>query len=199
MIEASVNSAELQAALAKAPDSIAAFLRRAFRTMLRGFFRDFVRNSPVNLTKGKGGLARAGRWPIRVTGRTVATMEASIGTKSGVAKVLQLGWTIKQGKHLLAIPLTTEYATPSSAKAKGLKLFVVKIRGRAFLFAQKGAKAVPLFVLKPEVKIPPQLRFYEEWEDTGKKAQRINELGKSVTDALRAVFGVDAVTESGGA
>lgn len=195
MIEASVNSAELQAALRRAPDSIARFLRAGLRTMLRDFFSDFVRKSPVALTKRKGGLARRGRWPIRVTGRTVADMQASIGTKSGIAKVLQLGWTIKSPKKLLAIPLTKQFQTPSGAKSQGKKLFPRKVGSRVILFAKDGAKVVPLFVLLPEVKIPPQLRFYEEWDDTSAKAARMSKLAGSIGDALKETFGPEAVKE----
>lgn len=197
-LEMRIESAELQNALAYvAPGVMVRHLRTGMRQMLRDFHRDFVASSPVRLSKKRGGLGSRGQWKVRATGRTLDDLQVTIGTKSGIARVLELGATVEGKNKLLAIPLGKDQ-TPAGARARGAKLFARTVNGKVILFElRKGQAPLALFLLKKAIKIRPQLRFYATWERGGAHAARLQVLGERLTASLKESFGPEAVKAGG--
>lgn len=139
------------------------------------------------LYRRTGSLARGMR--SRATrGRRLRDTMVEFGwmTKHGamIASVHEEGATIRAKKKWLTIPLPAAM-TPSgvprwpnaaaAGKARGVNGRLIRIRGPSGAFILAGVKRmkrrsdiVPLYVLKPQVRIPPRLEFrktFDRWFD----------------------------------
>jgi len=202
-LEAIVDSRRLREAIEQAPRVMASYLRGGFIRMGRGYVKDFLTSTPVRLKKAPSSrgrhasLGRSDQWPVKTSARNTPLdeLKTSIGTKSGIAKLLETGGTITpSGGRRLAIPLQKRrYRTPAEAQAKGAKLFPRNVGGRVFLFEQKGNAIVPVFLLADAVTIRPQLRFYSGWDSASAKEARVRRLGEELNRGIRRAFGEDSV------
>ena len=124
-------------------------------------------------------------------------MGIEIFSESKIAKLHETGGTVKDpGGKRLAVPLSarSEMFTPQGKlrarykKPKELKnVRAMRWKGVTFLarVTKRAAKILPLYVLKRQVRIKPQLGFYRTWD--GLVNYRIDILNKSIANALRKI------------
>jgi len=196
-----VDSKKLEQALKESPRVMRSYIKGGFLRVLRGFFKEFVAQSGVKLTKKSSnanrhaGLGRADQWRVKATGNTLDTIEGRIGTRSGIAKVLEKGGVIAARRGNLAIPLQRQYRTPAEARAQGVKLFARQAGRRTIVYEKKGERVTPLFLLVPSVRIPARLYFFRTWESASAQASRVSRLSEELNRGLKKVFGDEAIKE----
>jgi phage gpG-like protein len=130
---------------------------------------------PDTLSKRTGKLVSSIRKSIRVQGRSTdpGGTVGRIGSPLVYASTQEFGATIRPRRaQYLTIPL------PAAMNNRGVMLFPkardyprtfvqMSRRGNLIIFQKRGRDAVPLFVLKREVKIPPRLNLGKALELAG--------------------------------
>jgi hypothetical protein len=120
----------------------------------------------TSLSKRTGGLVAAIQGSVQVTGTTFETVQGSIGAP-GVpyARIQETGGIIKaKNVKFLTIPLKAAMDSRGVPIMKSARdwsnTFVAKSKaGNLIIFQRRGAQIVPLYVLKPSVKIPARLNM----------------------------------------
>lgn len=163
---------DIMAVLEQAPDRAAQRVSGELKKALQRVAEELAKthSAPWNgrlvnpsdkLQKRSGGGLKSILDSIRVSGGTFDNLEASIST--GTMTIHETGGVIsaRSGKYL-TIPL------PEACDSRGVPLkrsarewqntFVARSRaGNLIIFQRRGAQVVPLYVLKPSVKIRPRL------------------------------------------
>ena len=118
--------------------------------------------SETTLSTRSGRLVQMLAKSVRVDGRSLTTITGKIVIPAKYA-IHETGGTLTpSGAQYLTIPLDaalTSSGTPRRKSARSWKdTFVARSRaGNLIIFQKRGAVTVPLYVLKPSVKLPPRL------------------------------------------
>lgn len=123
--------------------------------------------TPGRLSKRSGAMVKSIADSIKVSGRFETGITAHIGGNA-VAQLHETGAVIrpKKGKYL-AIPL------PEALDSRGVELrkgprawdntfIATSKRGNLIIFQRRGRRAIPLYVLKAQVRIPPRLGMQDD-------------------------------------
>ena len=118
----------------------------------------------TSLSKRTGNLVNAIKQSVRVTGTKLSDIQGHIGLQGvSYGAIHEFGGTIraKSGKYL-AIPLPAALNSDGTPKRNSARdwdrTFVITSKAGNLLIVQRNGKdLLPLYVLKPEVKIKPRL------------------------------------------
>jgi phage gpG-like protein len=132
-----------------------------FESRIKERIRATLRNTPRgSISRGEGGVASTGRlssdWSHVVSFEEDGKVtKGVVGTKVKYARVHEFGEVITpKKKQALTIPFPGNVgAYPSAQSLRNTKKTYIS-KGIIYYVAQKGAKPVPIYILKKSVKIP---------------------------------------------
>lgn len=152
----------------------------AFTPRARKIMRDYLTNvaeamsrrhgapwpggtSSNTLSKRSGQLIESIRQSVRVDGQSLDKLAGHIGSEVPYAAIQEYGGVIKaRNAKYLTIPLPPALnsdGTPKKRSAREWRNTFVQTskKGNLLIFRRKGGGIEPLYLLKPEVRIPPRL------------------------------------------
>lgn len=199
-----VDASKVLAALGKLPRAVRFQFGDALDHISLKFLKKFRTERLSGGSEGvkarSGGLYRRFKRVFLVPSNSQG-MGVEIFTESKIAKLHEEGGVMRSeiGRRL-TVPISrrseetesstgavkkkyggTSYIRDIKALQKRLKLRVITVGGKTFLFAPKRegeGQTAPLFVLQQNVRITPRLGFYKTWKDLEPEAIKI------VNDAL---------------
>ncbi len=206
-----VDASKVLAALGKLPRAVRFQFGDALDHISLKFLKKFRTERLSGGSEGvkarPGGLYRRFKRVFLVPSDT-QSMGVEIFTLSKIAKLHEEGGVMRSeiGRRL-AVPLSrrsketesttgavkkkyggTSYIRDVKALQKRLRLRVITVGGKTFLFAPKkeGEGQAPLFVLQQNVRLTPRLGFYKTWKDLEPEAIKIvsNALTKAAKEAV---------------
>jgi len=165
-----VDDAQFQRALKEKPEKLFAEWRREFG----GLLADFDARMQVKRLRGRPGVyTRSGRlrgsFHHAVRGASLNQLVGLYFTNLVYAPVQERGATISARRaRYLTIPLDAAKTPAGVARGPARSFpntfFLRSSRGNLLLMQRRpGQKAVPLFLLKRSVKVPPRLGLEAEW------------------------------------
>jgi hypothetical protein len=190
-----INDKELRLAIKIAPRILKYELADGMDRISKGFLKRF-RASRLQGPPGIRGASRFGLFGrftrASIVSPSIEGMGIEIFADSKIAKLHEEGGIVKDPSGgMLAVPLSArdemftvrgklkkKYKSPRLIK--GLRR--VKLRGKYFL-AKGLRKLLPMFVLKPVVRISERLEYYRTWDRLAN--YRITILNSSIDKALR--------------
>jgi hypothetical protein len=202
-----IDARRLNIALDQVPEQLKKEIMDGLDHIRRGFFKALYANTGLKdkrfIATKNVGIGRQMKVYRNPHGGNPLDMELGIFTRSKITAMHETGGTVRAKSGMMAIPVGSARSStgrmsqdisefqgmrrafdPKSAKAKGMKLFMVVKNGKSLLMRDIGNGQVEaMFVLKNRMVIQPRLRMRDTWDR--EEGYRINVLNKSVETALQ--------------